>query len=246
MVLRARYYDPSTGEFTSPDPLEYVDGMSLYRGYMGLIRQDIFGTTVLAGCGIGAAWSGGTSIVIDVFNGNVFNDFGGTCCRATGAAIQGCIVGGVVGAIGPGAGTAGGFGIGCLAGILGKFIGDAVRHQLGCGDQVGWCDLLQATVACITGGAGGGFKGGGGQMDQWTSRLLGIDIAIWSRNCRDGIPVPPINNKACCTFKTYFGSFVEENVPCPIGKTSLECCASRADGWFNNWELLGVLDGACP
>jgi hypothetical protein len=32
-VLRARYYDPSTGEFTSPDPLEYVDGMSLYRGY---------------------------------------------------------------------------------------------------------------------------------------------------------------------------------------------------------------------
>jgi hypothetical protein len=33
MVLRARYYDPSTGEFTSPDPLEYVDGMSLYRGY---------------------------------------------------------------------------------------------------------------------------------------------------------------------------------------------------------------------
>jgi hypothetical protein len=33
MYFRARYYDPSTGEFTSPDPLEYVDGMSLYRGY---------------------------------------------------------------------------------------------------------------------------------------------------------------------------------------------------------------------
>jgi len=30
---RARYYDPSTGEFISRDPLEYVDGMSLYRGY---------------------------------------------------------------------------------------------------------------------------------------------------------------------------------------------------------------------
>ncbi len=32
-LLRARYYDPLTAEFTSPDPLEYVDGMSLYRAY---------------------------------------------------------------------------------------------------------------------------------------------------------------------------------------------------------------------
>jgi hypothetical protein len=32
-VQRARYYDPSTAEFTSRDPLEYVDGVSLYRGY---------------------------------------------------------------------------------------------------------------------------------------------------------------------------------------------------------------------
>ena len=30
---RARYYDTNTGEFISRDPLEYVDGMSLYRGY---------------------------------------------------------------------------------------------------------------------------------------------------------------------------------------------------------------------
>ena len=33
MYFRARYYDPNTGEFISRDPLEYVDGMSLYRGY---------------------------------------------------------------------------------------------------------------------------------------------------------------------------------------------------------------------
>jgi hypothetical protein len=36
MYFRARYYDPTTGEFVSRDPLEYVDGMSLYRGYFGL------------------------------------------------------------------------------------------------------------------------------------------------------------------------------------------------------------------
>ena len=33
MFYRARYYDTATGEFISRDPLEYVDGMSLYRGY---------------------------------------------------------------------------------------------------------------------------------------------------------------------------------------------------------------------
>ena len=32
-LSRARYYDPATAEFTSQDPLEYVDGMSLFRGY---------------------------------------------------------------------------------------------------------------------------------------------------------------------------------------------------------------------
>jgi len=32
-LQRARYFDPSTGEFLSKDPLEYVDGMSMYRGY---------------------------------------------------------------------------------------------------------------------------------------------------------------------------------------------------------------------
>lgn len=33
MNFRARYYDPATGEFISQDPKEYVDGMSMYRGY---------------------------------------------------------------------------------------------------------------------------------------------------------------------------------------------------------------------
>ncbi len=32
-LISARYYDPGTGEFISTDPLEYVDGMSMFRGY---------------------------------------------------------------------------------------------------------------------------------------------------------------------------------------------------------------------
>jgi RHS repeat-associated protein len=42
--FRARFFDPSTGEFISRDPLEYVDGMSMYRGYFGLNNVDSRGT----------------------------------------------------------------------------------------------------------------------------------------------------------------------------------------------------------
>jgi len=42
-LLRARYYDPHTAEFISTDPLEYVDGMSLFRGYFVVIGVDPFG-----------------------------------------------------------------------------------------------------------------------------------------------------------------------------------------------------------
>ncbi len=33
MYYRARYYDPETGEFITKDPMEMVDGASVYRGY---------------------------------------------------------------------------------------------------------------------------------------------------------------------------------------------------------------------
>ena len=46
LLIRARYYDPMTGEFTSRDPLEYVDGMSLYRAYFGIGGVDPLGEAV--------------------------------------------------------------------------------------------------------------------------------------------------------------------------------------------------------
>jgi hypothetical protein len=42
-LQRARYYDPTTGEFTSRDPIGYTDGMSLYRGYQKLSGIDVYG-----------------------------------------------------------------------------------------------------------------------------------------------------------------------------------------------------------
>jgi RHS repeat-associated protein len=38
--FRTRWYDPATGGFISRDPLGYVDGMSLYRGYFGVKGVD--------------------------------------------------------------------------------------------------------------------------------------------------------------------------------------------------------------
>ncbi len=46
MYFRARYYDPHTAEFISTDPLEYVDGMSLFRGYFVSIGIDFDGNTI--------------------------------------------------------------------------------------------------------------------------------------------------------------------------------------------------------
>ncbi len=41
--FRARWYAPATGGFISRDPLGYIDGMSLYRGYFGPMGLDPFG-----------------------------------------------------------------------------------------------------------------------------------------------------------------------------------------------------------
>jgi RHS repeat-associated protein len=45
--FRARWYDPATGGFVSRDPLGYVDGMSLYRGYFAVQHSDSSGYTMI-------------------------------------------------------------------------------------------------------------------------------------------------------------------------------------------------------
>ncbi len=68
--FRARWFEPSAGRFTNRDPLGYVDGMSLFRGYFGLGEVDPLGLKKI-------------KIVLAAFiNGNdgkklstIFNDF---------------------------------------------------------------------------------------------------------------------------------------------------------------------------
>lgn len=43
MHFRARYFDSGTGDFVSRDPMEYVDGMSLFSGYFVLFGVDPLG-----------------------------------------------------------------------------------------------------------------------------------------------------------------------------------------------------------
>ncbi len=52
---RARFYDCLTGEFASQDPLEYVDGKSLYRGYFVLGEVDPYGERQVC-CGLQRGW----------------------------------------------------------------------------------------------------------------------------------------------------------------------------------------------
>ncbi len=45
-LISARYYDPGTSEFISTDPMEYVDGMSGFRGYFVISSTDPKGFAV--------------------------------------------------------------------------------------------------------------------------------------------------------------------------------------------------------
>ncbi len=218
--------------------------MSLYRGYFVPTNFDPTGKCILAGCGIGAAWSGGTSIAIDVLSGNG-GDVKGTCCRAAGAAVQGCIVGGTISVLGPAVGITGGFAIGCVAAVIGKFLGDALKYQLGCGDKIGWCDLIQSMMSCVASGGVAGTVGGGGQMTSIIKRLLGFDIAVINRMCSDGVVVPPVTNKACCTYLDSNGRPYEKTVDCAVGRDPNFCCTEKASNIFGTWEVVGATAGSC-
>jgi RHS repeat-associated protein len=61
MYFRARYYNPLTGEFLRRDPAGFVDGMSLYRGYMDVNYVDPSGLQTVR-CRCYSGWLDGDVI----------------------------------------------------------------------------------------------------------------------------------------------------------------------------------------
>jgi RHS repeat-associated protein len=85
--FRARWYDPATGGFMTRDPLGYVDGMSLYRGYFGVRGMDPSGLVrVRCRCtcgkkGISSSTWGGPSLE-DVWESFECTGKATECCMA--------------------------------------------------------------------------------------------------------------------------------------------------------------------
>lgn len=95
--FRARTYEPKLGRFLSRDPLGYVDGKSLYRGYFGLRGMDPFGFTSWRTTVVGKTFIadidkfGGIGIDPTFFlyeSGNLGEAFGGVYVYIPGAEIS--------------------------------------------------------------------------------------------------------------------------------------------------------------
>ena len=71
MYFRARYYSAELGRFVGRDPLGYVDGMSLYRGYFVVVGMDPSGMTWGNGDALYHYYTGGGADVSLATTGHV-------------------------------------------------------------------------------------------------------------------------------------------------------------------------------
>jgi RHS repeat-associated protein len=95
--FRARWYDPATGGFVSRDPLGYVDGMSLYRGYFGVNGVDWTGEKLII------PWPRHETVILGMLNklcpdghfkvradGTIYAETFGFCSNEIGIFENGC------------------------------------------------------------------------------------------------------------------------------------------------------------
>ena len=249
LLIRARYYDPTTGEFTSRDPLEYVDGMSLYRAYFVPGGMDPFGeSATLAGCGLG--FVGG---VLGSLGGNAYDILSGdispgqACCRAACGGIGGCIGGAAIGATVD-------FGVpvlapyaGCIGGAIGSLFTSWCEAKCRGDDwNPGQCELGSAMIAGVIGCIGGVAQGIDDGVRELIFILMGTNASVYGSLCDGGGPGPRVG-KACCTFSSNYGSGKPwtETIDCPLGRTPFGCCRERATGWWNTWNVLDAKAGKC-
>lgn len=240
-TVRLRDLHCLLGTWLVADPVFYESGdFNLYRyAHSNPIRStDPFGTTtVLAGCGIGAIWSG-----VGGFVGNIsdlFSNPGFVCKKAACAAAGGCVTGAVITAY-PG------FGAGCVGGVLGNLVTMACEAVLGCRGPLGTCDVFNTVVGGILGCIGGKAGAAGSAKLDTLLGLVGINYGVWVNICSTGGPGPQLG-KACCTFKKGGGGATwQQTVDCALGRTAFGCCKDKATGSWTTWLVVAATDGACP
>ena len=154
--ILARNYQPTTGRWTSQDPIGFAGGINLYGAYFVPFETDPSGESpaVVGGALAGCAVSAGLSAATSWFSGD---DFCTGCCKA----LVSCGFGAIGGAVGAalaqsgnprlaacawsaGQGAAAGF----SKGLCGWVCGNGKNTDLTCGLISG---LTNAVVGCLLG-----------------------------------------------------------------------------------------------
>ena len=158
LYKRARYYDPSTGEFISRDPLEYVDGMSLYRGYFVPALTDPTGEGIQFGIPALLIATACAAVCVNCAVQTVFRKKKPTTIGAAVAcgsciACAACVVGGCAlvsgGTAGPLCWIAAAAGAGCACSLL---IGWSNDNDVACCTfKSGWGTVFTEKIVCRSG-----------------------------------------------------------------------------------------------
>jgi RHS repeat-associated protein len=174
---RNRYYSAVVGGFISRDPIGYKGtDFNLYR-YCGgepLNHTDPTGTvTFFGGCAIGGVVSGGTTLILNWWNGD---DWKCAAKKATCSALEGCVRGGAIAQFGPLGG--------CFGGALAYIAGQACLAGFGLRGPLDACDGIMLIASTVMGCMGSlTKKGEADEVVRAVVALMGFDFALYEHIC---------------------------------------------------------------